>query len=64
VFDESTYARIHLYKLVDPNDAVECVVNLPKEAKNASRSQWSRIESDLKDAFKEFLLTQKAQIPG
>jgi hypothetical protein len=64
VFDEATYVRIHLCKLADPSDVLKRVVNLSKEAKDAPRSQWSRIESNLKKAFKEFLVSQKAQSPG
>ena len=64
VFDEATYVRIHLCKLSDSPDVLGRVVNLSKQAKNAPRSQWNRIESDLEDAFKEFLASQKAQCPG
>lgn len=64
VFDEATYIRIHLCKLSDPPDALKQIFTPSKEAKNAPRSQWSRIESDLKEAFRAFLmLTQNAQHP-
>lgn len=55
VFDEATHVRIHLCELGDPPDALRRVVNLSKEAKNAPRSQWGRIEADLKNAFTDFL---------
>jgi hypothetical protein len=63
VFDEATYVRVHLCELADPPDALKCVVNLSNEAKNAPRPQWSRIESDLKQAFRWFLVSQKTQSP-
>jgi hypothetical protein len=63
VFDEATYVRIHLCKLSDSPDALKRIVNFSREARNAPRSQWSRIEADLVDAFEEFLMSQKAQAP-
>ncbi len=55
VFDESTYVRIHLCKLSDGPDSLKRIVNLSREARNAPRSQWERIEADLVNAFLEFL---------
>ena len=63
VFDEATYVRIHLCQLSDSPDALKRIVNLSKEARNTPRSQWSRIEADLVDAFEEFLMCHKAQVP-
>lgn len=64
VFDEATHVRIHLCELDDPPEALRRVVNLSKEAENAPRSQWGRIEADLKSAFKDFLNCHEAQGPG
>jgi hypothetical protein len=64
VFDEATHIRIHLCELGDPPDALRRVVNLSKEAKNAPRSQWGRIEADLKNAFTDFLNCQQAHGAG
>ena len=64
VFDEATYVRIHLCKLEDPPDVLKLVVDLSTEAKNAPRSQWRRIESDLEEAFRDFLVSQKTQDHG
>lgn len=64
VFDEATYVRIHLCKLADPPEVLKSVVNLSNEAKNAPRSEWSCIESKLKEAFRGFLGSQKIQSPG
>jgi hypothetical protein len=55
VFDEATHVRIHLCELGDPPQALSRVVNLSEEAENAPRSQWGRIETDLKNAFLDFL---------
>ena len=64
VFDEATYVRIHLCKLADPPYALKRLVDLSTEAKNAPPSQWGRIESDLKKAFREFLISQESQSAG
>jgi hypothetical protein len=63
VFDEATHVRIHLCELGGPPEALSRVVNLSEEAENAPRSQWSRLEADLKNAFLDFLNCQKAQGP-
>ena len=63
VFDEATYIRISLCELSDPPDALKRIVSLSQEAKNRPCYQWSRIESDLKDAFSGFLMCQKTQAP-
>jgi hypothetical protein len=63
VFDEATHIRIYLYGLSEPPESLMRIVNLSKEAKNAPRSQWRRIEADLKDAFADFLRCQKIQTP-
>jgi hypothetical protein len=63
VFDEATHVRIHLCELSDPPEALSRVVNLSEEADNAPRSEWGRIEADLKTAFSDFLDCQKAQGP-
>ena len=60
VFDEATYIRIHLCHLSEPPETLRRIVNLSKESMNAPPSQWNRIETDLKDAFAEFLVGQKA----
>jgi hypothetical protein len=59
VFDEATYVRIHLCELTEPPNSLRRIVNLSKAAKNAPRSEWSRIEADLKEAFADFLSYQK-----
>lgn len=59
VFDEATYVRVHLCRLSDPPDVLKHIVNLSREARNAPRSQWSRIEADLVNAFRDFLTCQK-----
>jgi hypothetical protein len=56
VFDQATYIRIHLCKLADPHESLRCLVTLSNEAKIAPRSQWSRIESDLRQEFRRFLV--------
>jgi hypothetical protein len=63
VFDEATYVRIHLCKLSEPPQCLMRIVSLSKEARNAPRSQWDRIEADLKDAFANFLRCQRIQVP-
>jgi hypothetical protein len=63
VFDQATYIRIHLCELSDPPDALKQIVNLSRKAKDAPRSQWSGIESDLQNAFAAFLDCQKLQTP-
>ncbi len=62
VFDEATHVRIHLCELSEPPDSLRRIVDLSKEARNAPRSQWDRIEADLKDAFAEFLRRQNIQL--
>ena len=62
VFDEATYVRIHLCKLSEPPVYLKSIVNLSKESRNAPRSEWDRIEADLKLAFAEFL-AKFASIP-
>jgi hypothetical protein len=64
VFDEATYVRVHLCELSDPPEDLRRLVNRSNEAKKAPRSQWSRIEADLKSAFLDFLIRQGSQIPG
>jgi hypothetical protein len=63
VFDEATHIRIHVCHLSDPPDALEQIVTLSKEAQNAPRSQWNRIEADLERAFTVFLSHQTTQVP-
>ena len=63
VFDEATHVRIHLCKLSDPPDALSSIVNLSKEAKNAPRSEWNRLEEALENAFAAFLRFQEIQGP-
>lgn len=63
VFDEATHIRIHLCELCEPPESLERIVNLSKEATNAPRTQWDRIEADLKDAFTDFLMSQKSKSP-
>ena len=64
VFNEATHVRIHLCEFDDPPEVLRRVVNLSKEAENAPRSQWGRIEADLKSAFKDFLNCHEAQGAG
>ena len=65
VFDEATHVRVHLCEFSDPPpDALRHIVDLSREAGNAPRSQWSRIEADLMDAFADFLRCHKAQAPA
>lgn len=64
VFEEATHVRIHLCELSEPPASLMRIVNLSRQAENAPRSQWDRIEADLKDAFADFLRRQKAQVPG
>lgn len=54
-FDAGTYIRIHLCKLSEPPILLSRIVQLSAEARNAPRSEWGRIETDLKSAFAEFL---------
>jgi len=60
VFDEATYVRIHLCGLSESPDALSRIVLLSREARNAPRSEWSRIEADLRDAFSDFLMRQNS----
>lgn len=59
VFDEATHVRIHLCELKEPPDSLRRIVDLSKESKNAPRSEWGRIEANLKDAFADFLSHQE-----
>jgi hypothetical protein len=52
--DEATHIRIHRCELSSPPEALTQIVNLSKKAKDAPRSQWSRIESDLQKALTVF----------
>jgi hypothetical protein len=63
VFDEATHVRIHLCELSEPPESLRRIVSLSKEAKNAPRSEWSRIEADLNHAFSDFLTGQRTQAP-
>jgi len=60
VFDEATYVRIHLCELSDSPDALSRIVILSREAQNAPRSEWGRIEANLKDAFSDLLMLQNS----
>jgi len=60
VFDQATYVRIHLCELRDPPDDLKRVVDLSKEAQNAARSQWNRLEIELESAFRDFLKSPKS----
>ena len=59
VFDEATHVRIHLCWFSDPPDLLSRIVKLSEEAKHAPRSQWARIEADLKNAFADLLMFKK-----
>jgi hypothetical protein len=61
VFDEATHIRIHLCELSEPPESMRRIVNLSEEAGHAPRSQWNRIETDLRAAFTDFLKGQKTQ---
>jgi hypothetical protein len=63
VFDEASHVRIHLCELSEPPEPLRRIVDLSKEARNAPRSEWGRIEEELKDAFSNFLTCQKIQAP-
>jgi hypothetical protein len=63
LFDEATHVHIHLCELSEPPDNLRRIVNLSKEARNAPRSEWNRIEEELKNAFSDFLTYQKIQVP-
>jgi hypothetical protein len=63
VFHEATHIRIHLCELSEPPEPLRGIVNLSKEARNAPRSQWDRIEADLKEAFADFLRCQNIEAP-
>jgi hypothetical protein len=60
VFDEAAYVRIHLCELSESPDALSRIVILSREARNAPRSEWSRIETNLRDAFSDFLMRQNS----
>jgi len=55
VFDEATYVRIHLCALSDVPPELKEIVELAREAKNAPRSRWDHIETELKTAFADCL---------
>jgi hypothetical protein len=55
VFDQATYIRIHLCKLKDPPKEFQRIVSLSKEARNAPRTRWKQLETELNEAFSEFL---------
>jgi hypothetical protein len=59
IFDEATHVRIHLCWFSDPPDLLSRIVKLSEEAKHAPRSQWARIEADLKNAFADLLMFKK-----
>ena len=61
VFDEATHVRIHLCELSDPPESLRRLVDLSAEARNAPRTQWSRIETDLKKAFRDLLTSHQAR---
>ena len=63
VFDEATHIRIRLCGFSDVPMALMRVVELSNEAGNAPRSQWSRIEADLRSAFADLLMRQQTQTP-
>jgi hypothetical protein len=63
VFEEATHIRIHLCELSDPPEILRLIVNLSKEARNAPRSQWSRIEDALENAFATLLQCQGVNGP-
>ena len=58
LFDEATHVRVHLCELTEPPDSLRRIVDLSKESRNAPRSEWGRIEADLKNAFADFLSHQ------
>jgi hypothetical protein len=64
VFDEATHVRIHLCELSEPPEYLSRIVNLSKQATNAPRYGWGRIEADLQNAFADFLRCQKIQDSG
>ena len=60
VFNEAAYVRIHLCELSNSPDALSRIVILSREALHAPRSEWGRVEADLKDAFSDFLMRQNS----
>ena len=60
VFDEATYVRIHLCELSESPDCLSRIVMLSREARNAPRSERSRIEANLRDAFSDLLMRQNS----
>lgn len=63
VFDEATHIRVHLCALSEPPEPLRRIVNLSRDAKNAPRSQWGRIEAELKSAFSDFMRSRKTEGP-
>ncbi len=61
VFDAATHVRIHLCNLSDPPGSLSRIVKLSKAAENAPRSQWAGIEADLKNAFRDLLMSQEVR---
>jgi hypothetical protein len=63
VFDAATHVRIHLCHMSEPPELLRRIVQLSQESRNAPQSGWSRIETDLKDAFADFLIRIEAASP-
>ncbi len=55
VFDEATHIRIHLCGVGEPPAELRKIANLSKQAHNAPRSEWKRLEFQLRDAMWEFV---------
>lgn len=64
LLSEASHIRIHLCELSESPEPLKRIVSLSKRARNAPRSEWSRIETDLKDAFFDFLKGQGKEVPG
>jgi len=55
VFDAATHVRVHLCHLSEPPEPLRRIARLSESAGYAPRTEWTRIETDLKDAFSDFL---------
>lgn len=55
VFDAATHIRIHLCNFENRPPELSRIVTLSEQARHASRSTWTQLERELKDAIAEFL---------
>ena len=59
VFDAATHIRIHLCEFDAPPAELLGIFNLAKEVEHAPRKRWESLESELCEAFSEFLKNHK-----